>query len=211
LNHEHNKNPLDRSLEPYIRPEFVASETGLILALRSLALVDLLLEPSLDCLSAVSHVTAHPIADWAVAVVSPAVQGMNGDAQHFRDIRERHQLVTGLEGHDHLPFRGSQSGSVGACRISVATWAQSPRRPGKRLGRTARPIAYWRPSKNLSRETTVGGREQQQELNSHDQLGCSGRCACRRALRHPGALLADSGWSDSPCAMALTGPSVDDG
>jgi hypothetical protein len=77
---------------------------GLILALRSLALVDLLFQPSLDGLSAVSHVTAHPISDWAVALVSPAVQGMNRDAQHFRDIRERHQLVTGLECHDHLPF-----------------------------------------------------------------------------------------------------------
>jgi hypothetical protein len=76
----------------------------LILGLRLLALVDLLFQPSLDGLSAVSHVTAHPVADWAVALVSPAVQGVNGDAQHFRDIRERHQLVTGLECHDHLPF-----------------------------------------------------------------------------------------------------------
>jgi hypothetical protein len=158
LNHEHNKNPLDRSLEPYIRAEFVASETGLILALRSLALVDLLLEPSLDCLSAVSHVTAHPIADWAVAVVSPAVQGMNGDAQHFRDIRERHQLVTGLEGHDHLPFRGSQSGSVlglpserGDLGAATAACGQAAR-PDRSTGRVLATV------KNLSRETTVGGR-----------------------------------------------------
>ena len=82
---------------------------GLILALRLLALVDLLFQPSLDGLATVSHVTAHPVADWAVALVSPAVQGVNGDAQHFRDICERHQLVTGLECHDHLPFvDGSQ-------------------------------------------------------------------------------------------------------
>jgi hypothetical protein len=27
---------------------------------------------------------------------------VNGDAQHFRDIRQRHQLVTGLQRHDHL-------------------------------------------------------------------------------------------------------------
>jgi hypothetical protein len=39
---------------------------------------------------------------------------VNGDAQHFRDIRKRHQLVTGLECHDHLPLvDGSQ----------VAFWA----------------------------------------------------------------------------------------
>jgi hypothetical protein len=40
----------------------------LILGLRLLALVDLLFQPSLDGLSAVSHVTAHPVADWAVAL-----------------------------------------------------------------------------------------------------------------------------------------------
>jgi hypothetical protein len=33
-----------------------------------------------------------------------------------------------------------------ARRVSVATWAQSPGRSGKRLGRTARPVADWRPS-----------------------------------------------------------------
>jgi hypothetical protein len=61
---------------------------------------------------------AHPVADGAVALVPPAIQGVNGDAQHFRDIRKRHQLVTRLECHDHLPFRGSH------------TW-------GKSLGRRA--------------------------------------------------------------------------
>ena len=81
---------------------------GLILAPHLLALVDLLFQPSLNGLSTVPHVTAHPIADRAVALVPPAIQGVNGDAQHFRDIRERHQLVTSLECHDHLPSRGSQ-------------------------------------------------------------------------------------------------------
>jgi hypothetical protein len=82
------------------------------LAPRLVALVDLLFQPSLDDLATVPYVTAHPVADWAVALVPPAGQGLNGDAQHFRDIRERHQLVTSLECHDHLPFRGSQSGDI---------------------------------------------------------------------------------------------------
>jgi hypothetical protein len=100
---------------------------GRILALRPLALVDLLVQPSLDGLSTVAHVTAHPIADRAVALVSPAVQSVNGDA-HFRDICERHQLVTGLKCHDHLPFvdRSPVAPSWGR-RVSVAIWEQSPR------------------------------------------------------------------------------------
>jgi hypothetical protein len=144
---------------------------GLILALRLLALVDLLFQPSLDGLSTVSHVTAHPVADWAAPLVSPAVQGVNGDAQHFRDICERHQLVTGLECHDHLPFRGSRSGSVlgppsqrgdqGAVAGAFGQAARPDRSTGRRLATV----------KTLSREATVGGREQQQELNSHEQLG----------------------------------------
>jgi hypothetical protein len=73
-----------------------------------LALVGLLFQPRLDGFTTIPDVAAHPIADWAVALVPPAVQGMNGDAQHLRDIRERHQFVTGLECHDHLPSRGSQ-------------------------------------------------------------------------------------------------------
>jgi hypothetical protein len=111
-----------------------------------LALVDVLFQPSLDGLPTVPYVTAYSVADWAVALIPPAVQGMNGNAQHFRDIRKRHQLVTGLECHDHLPFHASQSGSFWGCRVSVATWAQSPVRSDKRLGRTARPVADWRPS-----------------------------------------------------------------
>jgi hypothetical protein len=106
-----------------------------ILAPQLPTLVGLLFQPSLNGPSAVSHMTAHPVADWAVALVPPAIQGVNGDAQHFRDIRKRHQLVTRLECHDHLPFGGSH------------TWAQSLGRSGKRLGRTARPVADKRPSK----------------------------------------------------------------
>jgi hypothetical protein len=53
---------------------------GIDLAPGLLALVGLLFQPSLDGLPAVPHVTAHPIADWAVALVPPAIQGVNGDA-----------------------------------------------------------------------------------------------------------------------------------
>jgi hypothetical protein len=70
--------------------------------------VGLLLKPSLDCLPAIPHVPAHPIASWPVAVVPPAVQRMNRNAQHFRDIRQRHQLFTGVQGHDHLLSRSMQ-------------------------------------------------------------------------------------------------------
>ena len=52
------------------------------------ALVGLLLQPSLDGFSAVPHVAAHPISDWTVTPVPPAIQSVNGDAQHFRNIRE---------------------------------------------------------------------------------------------------------------------------
>jgi hypothetical protein len=47
---------------------------------RLLALVGLLFQPSLDGFPAVPHVTTHPVADWAVALVPPAVQGVNEDA-----------------------------------------------------------------------------------------------------------------------------------
>jgi hypothetical protein len=123
---------------------------GLMLAPRLLALVDLLFQPSLDGLPTVPHVTAHPIADWAVALVPPAVQGVNRNAEHFRDIRKRHQLVTGLECHDHLPFVDGSQRAFSARRVSVATWAQSPdRSAGCGLATV----------KDLSREATVGGRK----------------------------------------------------
>jgi hypothetical protein len=60
----------------------------LIFAPRVLAFVDLLFQPSLYGLPTVADVTAHTVADWAVTFASPAIQGVNGDAQHFRDIRE---------------------------------------------------------------------------------------------------------------------------
>src|SRR5215218_6598126 len=99
---------------------------------RLLALVDVLFQPSLDGLTTVPHVTAHSVANWAVALVPPAVQGVNGNAQHFRDVRKRPQLVTGLECHDHRPFVDGQSG--GHFRR-----AESALRPGRSL-RTARRL-----------------------------------------------------------------------
>jgi hypothetical protein len=42
-------------------------------------LVDLLFQPSLDSLSTVPHVTAHSVAGRTVALVPPAVQGVNGN------------------------------------------------------------------------------------------------------------------------------------
>ena len=48
---------------------------------RLLALVDVLFQPSLDSLPTVPYVTAHSVADWAVALIPPAVQGVDGYAQ----------------------------------------------------------------------------------------------------------------------------------
>jgi hypothetical protein len=109
--------------------------SGLILVPELLALVGLLLQPSLDGFPAVSHVTAHSIADWTGAPVPPAIQGVNGDPQHLREIRKRHQFVTRLDCHDHLLSRGSQLDA--GCAESA--W-QSPERSGKQLGRAARPV-----------------------------------------------------------------------
>jgi len=58
----------------------LAGRLGLMLAPRLLALVDLLFQPSLDSLSTVPHVTAHSVAGRTVALVPPAVQGVNGNA-----------------------------------------------------------------------------------------------------------------------------------
>jgi hypothetical protein len=73
-------------------------------------------------------------------------------------------------------------------------------RSGKRLGRTARTVTDWRLSKDLSRETTVGGRDQQQKLNSHDQLG-------RNPRAHP-SRLGCARWSD---LFAPRGSLIDSG
>ena len=93
-------------LSGWVGPESPGSQ-GLVKKADSLrgALVGSLLEPGVYGLSAIPDMTANPIAGWPVALVPPAVQGVNGNAQHFRDIRERHELVSCLECHDHLPSR----------------------------------------------------------------------------------------------------------
>jgi len=73
--------PVQRSVDA------LRAARGLMLAPRLLALVDLLFQPSLDSLSTVPHVTAHSVAGRTVALVAPAVQGVNRNAQHFRDVR----------------------------------------------------------------------------------------------------------------------------
>src|SRR5215217_8492105 len=122
---------------------------GTDLAPGLLALVGLLLQPSLNGLTTVPHVTAHSVANWAVALVPPAVQGVNGNAQHFRDVRKRHQLVTGLECHDHRPFVDGQSGGIFGA-------------PSQRcdLGAVSGPLdgCGLATVKDLSREATAGGR-----------------------------------------------------
>ena len=170
-----------------------------------------------------THVAAHPIADGAVAFVSPAVQGVNGDAQHLREIRKRQQSVTGLECHDHLLSRGSQFEAGSARRVSVATWCSRRGASSKRLGRTARPVADWR-LKDLSREATAGGREEhEQQLNSHGQLGSNtrvwpggGECSIRPPpcmepkVGNPVLLLSPSSvrWLARPGAISVAHPSV---
>ncbi len=63
----------------------LVDRSELILAQGLLALVGLLLQPGLNGFSAVSHVAAHPIADWTVALVPQAIQGVNGDAHSISD------------------------------------------------------------------------------------------------------------------------------
>ena len=87
-----------------------------------LALIGLLLQPSLDGLPAVPHMATNPIADWAVALGPPAVQGVNRYAQHLRDVRERHQPVTGLECHDHPLSVASASKQVLVLPKSRCGW-----------------------------------------------------------------------------------------
>ena len=92
-----------RTAESLLPPSRVPASAAPGIICRILAtLVSPLLQPSFDGLSAIPHMTAYPIAGWPVALVPPAVQSVNGAAQHFRDIRQRHQLVTGLQRHDHL-------------------------------------------------------------------------------------------------------------
>jgi hypothetical protein len=77
---------------------------------------------------------------------------------------------------------------LSAPRVSAANWVKAPGRSRKRLGRTARTVTDWRLSKDLSRETTVGGRDQQQELKSHDQLGRNPRAPTRADSDAPAGL-----------------------
>jgi hypothetical protein len=154
------------------------------------ALVGSLLEPSVYGLSAIPDMTANAIAGWPIALVPPAVQGMNWNAQHFRDIRERHELVSCLECHDHLPSRGylvsgqafGPSSQRGELDEGAGVFAQAARSDRSNSHRD------WRLSEDLSRETTVGGREQQQELKSHDQLGRNPRAHTRANADAPAGL-----------------------
>jgi hypothetical protein len=168
----------------------------LILAPQLPTLVDLLFQPSLNGLSAVSHMAAHPVADGAVALAPPAIQGVNGDAQHFRDILKRHQLVTTLECHDHLPFPGLQAG--------CALGAESPCRPGRNRRRsgkrpdrsTGRGLAT---VKDLSREATAGGRR------PTTRIGASGtRTRLVACVDHRPALAFASQISSAPSALSST-------
>ena len=69
-----------------------------------LALIDLLLQPGLDGLPAVAHVTTNPGSRLGRHPCTASdTTCVNRDAQHLRDLRKRHQSFTGLECHDH-PF-----------------------------------------------------------------------------------------------------------
>ena len=100
-----------------------------------------------------------------------------------------------------------------APRVSAANWVKAPGRSCKRLGRTARTVTDWRLSKDLSRETTVGGRDQQQELNSHDQLGRSRslRLHARIESSEGGSWLTVDYWQIAMRKPPVNGPSVADG
>jgi hypothetical protein len=127
------------------------------------SLVGSLLEPSVYGLSAIPDMTANPIAGWPVALVPPAVQGMNWNAQHFRDISERHELVSCLECHDHLPSRGylvsgqafgpsSQRGELGEGAGAFAQAARPDRSNSHRLATVKSPKS--RNDSGRSRPTT---------------------------------------------------------
>jgi hypothetical protein len=112
---------------------------------------------NLNGLPTVPHVSAHSVADWAVALIPPAVQGVDGYAQHFRDIRERHQLVSGLECHDHLPFVDRSRVAFGAAE---SAWRPGRSRRGLRAsGSVGHPSGRRLATViDLSREATAGGR-----------------------------------------------------
>jgi hypothetical protein len=89
-------------------------------------------------------------------------------------------------------------------RVSAAYWVKAPERSCKRLGRTARTVTDLRLSKDLRRETTVGGRDQQ-ELNLHDQLGSIQRPVDAVEQTLVGLTLSDRRW---PLIAAKYGPTV---
>ena len=123
-------------------------------------LVSPLLQPSFDGLSAIPHMTAYPIAGWPVALVPPAVQSVNGDAQHFRDIRQRHQLVTGLQRHDHLlSWRRLVNLVIGAADRSSPASGQTALQPFTRRRACLRILRTFRSTKPLSHEAAACGRE----------------------------------------------------
>ena len=127
---------------------------------RLLALVDVLFQPSLDGLPTVPYVTAHSVADWAVALIPPAVQGVDGYAQHFRDIRQRHQLVTGLQCHDHLlSWRRLVNLVIGAADRSSPASGQTALQPFTRRRACLRILRTFRSTKPLSHEAAACGRE----------------------------------------------------
>ena len=92
---------------------------------------------------------AHPVADGAVPPCTASGTGCERDAQHFRYIRERHQLVTGLESGAlrprRPPIRSPRSsrrpavlGRAGASNRVVA-FRQSPPPERRRRRRPHRP------------------------------------------------------------------------
>jgi hypothetical protein len=150
------RDPSGQEARDLSRPDWLGSRFNALWAARGpilpaprlLALVDVLFQPSLDGLSTVPYVTAYSVADWAVALIPPAVQGVNGNAQHFRDIRKRHQLVTGLECHDHLPFVDrsqsifgppSQRGDLGTVGSAFGSATRPDRSTGCGLATVKRP------------------------------------------------------------------------
>jgi hypothetical protein len=85
---------------------------------------------------------------------------VNGDAQHLRDIRKRHQPVTGLECHDH-PFSARSRSLVedappeSGCGVVVGSWSFG----GCRLNETGRveacAIQVLQPLRQVRQERVV--------------------------------------------------------
>src|SRR5215207_4003142 len=119
--------------------------------------------------------TAYPIAGWPVALVPPAVQSVNGDAQHLRDIRQRHQLVTGLQRHDHLLSwrRLVNPGHWRGRSIQPSSGQTALHRFTRRRG-YLRILRTFRPTKLLSHEAAACGREDRHRTGGAVILVCVG-------------------------------------